>query len=53
MSRDGVPVAITTIEASAQGIDQLMWFLRLSKLAAISLAGQKLSDSYRAGQEAA
>jgi RNA polymerase sigma-70 factor (ECF subfamily) len=36
VSRDGVPVAITTIDASAQGIDQIMWFLRPSKLAAIS-----------------
>jgi RNA polymerase sigma-70 factor (ECF subfamily) len=36
MSRDGVPVAFATIEASSQGIDQIMWILRPSKLAAIS-----------------
>ncbi len=30
--RDGVPVTLGTIDASAQGIDQIMWFLRPSKL---------------------
>jgi RNA polymerase sigma-70 factor (ECF subfamily) len=28
MSRDGVPVALATIDASAQGIDQIMWIMR-------------------------
>jgi len=32
VSRDGVPVTLGTIDASAQGIDQIMWFLRPSKL---------------------
>jgi RNA polymerase sigma-70 factor (TIGR02957 family) len=36
--RDGAPVAVTTIDASAQGIDQIMWFMRPSKLAAMSTA---------------
>jgi RNA polymerase sigma-70 factor (TIGR02957 family) len=35
LSRDGIPVALATIDASAQGIDQVMWILRPSKLAAI------------------
>jgi RNA polymerase sigma-70 factor (TIGR02957 family) len=38
--RDGVPIALATIDASAQGIDQIMWILRPSKLAAISVAKQ-------------
>src|SRR5882762_4487860 len=33
--RDGVPIKLT-IDASAQGINEIMWFLRPSKLAAIS-----------------
>lgn len=44
MSRDGVPVALATIDASAQGIDQIMWIMRPSKLAAISKSGQRLDD---------
>src|SRR5882724_8959865 len=44
VSRDGVPVALTTVNASAQGIDQIMWFLRPSKLVGISKSGQRLSD---------
>jgi RNA polymerase sigma-70 factor (TIGR02957 family) len=36
MSRDGVAIALATIDASAQGIDQIMWIMRPSKLAAIS-----------------
>jgi hypothetical protein len=35
MSRDGVPVALATIDASAEGIDQIMWIMRPSKLVAI------------------
>ena len=27
MSRSGVPAALATVEASAQGIDQIMWFM--------------------------
>jgi RNA polymerase sigma-70 factor (TIGR02957 family) len=36
--RDGVPIGLT-IDASAQGINEIMWFLRPSKLAAISKSG--------------
>jgi RNA polymerase sigma-70 factor (ECF subfamily) len=53
VSRDGVPVALTTIDASAQGIDQIVWILRPSKLAAISKSGQRLSDGYAPGPAAA
>ena len=40
MSRDGAAVALATIDASAQGIDQIMWIMRPSKLAAISKSCQ-------------
>jgi len=43
-SRDAVPVALTTIDASAQAIDQIVWILRPSKLVGISKSGQRLSD---------
>jgi RNA polymerase sigma-70 factor, ECF subfamily len=36
LSRDGIPIALATIDASAEGIDQIMWIMRPSKLAAIS-----------------
>jgi RNA polymerase sigma-70 factor (TIGR02957 family) len=36
LSRVGILVALATIDASAQGIDQIMWILRPSKLAGIS-----------------
>ena len=42
VSRDDVPVALTTIDASAQGIDQIMWILRPSKLVGISNSDQRL-----------
>jgi len=37
ISRDGEAVALATIDASDQGVDQIMWFMRPSKLAGISL----------------
>src|SRR6516162_9656442 len=40
--RDGVPLGIT-IDASEQGINEIMWFLRPSKLAAISKANRAMS----------
>jgi Sigma-70, region 4 len=43
VSRDGVPFALT-IDASTQGIDQIMWILRPSKLAAISRSRQRLGE---------
>ena len=42
MSRNGIPSALATIDASAEGIDQIMWILRPSKLAAISAARLKV-----------
>jgi len=36
MSRNNIPVALTTIDASAEGIDRIMWIMRPSKLAAIT-----------------
>src|SRR5258707_6031129 len=39
--RDGVPIGLT-IDASAQGINEIMWFLRPSKLSAISQSLQRL-----------
>ena len=41
--RDGVPIGLT-IDASAQGINEIMWFLRPSKLAAVSKSGQRLDN---------
>lgn len=41
ISRDGIPGALGTIDASAEGIDQIMWIMRPSKLAAISAARLK------------
>jgi RNA polymerase sigma-70 factor (ECF subfamily) len=50
--RDGVPIGLT-IDASAQGISEIMWFLRPSKLVAISKSGQKMSDADAPGPAAA
>lgn len=36
VSRDGAAITLVTIEASADGIDQILWMMRPSKLAAIS-----------------
>jgi len=38
--RDGVPIGLT-IDASTQGINEIMWFLRPSKLAGISKSNKK------------
>jgi RNA polymerase sigma-70 factor (TIGR02957 family) len=35
ISRDGAAIALTTIDASAEGIVQILWIMRPSKLAAI------------------
>jgi RNA polymerase sigma-70 factor (ECF subfamily) len=53
VSRDGVPVAITTINASEQGIDEIMWFLRPSKLTAISKSRQRLDGASSSASAAA
>lgn len=42
ISRNGIAVALATIDASAQGIDQIMWILRPSKLGAVSAAQPKI-----------
>lgn len=39
VSRDDSVVALVTVGASAEGIDQILWFLRPSKLAALSTGG--------------
>jgi RNA polymerase sigma-70 factor (ECF subfamily) len=53
VSRDGVPATLGTIDASAQGIDQIMWFLRPSKLTAVSKSDQDLSEGHAPGPAAA
>jgi RNA polymerase sigma-70 factor (TIGR02957 family) len=50
--RDGVPIGLT-IDASEQGINEIMWFLRPSKLVAISRSSQGLSESHAPGSAAA
>ena len=53
VSRGGVPATLGTIDASAQGIDQIMWFLRPSKLTAVAKSGQDLSEGHAPGPAAA
>jgi RNA polymerase sigma-70 factor (ECF subfamily) len=52
MSRDGTPVALSTIDASAHGISQIMWLMRPSKLAAVSKSGQRVGESGLPGLQA-
>lgn len=40
VSRNGVPVMLGAIDASEQGINEIMWYLRPSKLTAVSRSGQ-------------
>lgn len=49
MSRNGVPVMLGVIDASEQGINEIMWFMRPSKLAAVSRSGQRLAEGYPSG----
>jgi RNA polymerase sigma-70 factor (ECF subfamily) len=42
LSRGGIPVTLAAIDASAEGIDQIMWIMRPSKLAAISTPRPKI-----------
>ena len=53
VSRDGLPVALTTIDASEQGIDQIVWILRPSKLGGITKSGQRVSEGHAPGPAAA
>jgi RNA polymerase sigma-70 factor (ECF subfamily) len=43
LMRDGIASALATVDASAEGIDQILWFMRPSKLAAVSGSGQRMS----------
>ena len=43
--RDGIPVVFATVEASALGIDQILWIMRPSKLAAVSKSGRIVGQS--------
>ena len=38
--RDDVPVALVAVDASSEGIDQIMWIMRPSKLAALAKPGK-------------
>jgi hypothetical protein len=40
ISRNGEAVSLVTVSASAQGIDQIMWIMRPSKLTAVSHLSQ-------------
>jgi RNA polymerase sigma-70 factor (TIGR02957 family) len=40
--RECAAVALATIDASERGIDQIMWLMRPSKLAAVSKSGQRV-----------
>ena len=46
--RNGIVVALATIDASEQGIHQIMWLMRPSKLAALSRSRQSTSGLYAA-----
>lgn len=50
--REGAAVALAAIDASAPGINRIMWFMRPSKLNAVSKSGQSLSESYPPGPAA-
>ena len=47
--RNGIPVMLGTIDASAEGIHEIMWFMRPSKLAAVSRSIQSVGERYPAG----
>lgn len=53
MSREGVPVALSTVDASVDGINQIMWIMRPSKLAAILRSGNASNNTTVAGSSAA
>jgi RNA polymerase sigma-70 factor (ECF subfamily) len=46
MFRNGIPVALATIDASERGIHQIMWLMRPSKLAAVSKSGRRVVEPY-------
>jgi RNA polymerase sigma-70 factor (ECF subfamily) len=43
---------LATIDASEQGINEMMWFLRPSKLTAVSRSGQSVAERYPSGPAA-
>jgi len=43
MLRAGNPVALSTVDASAEGIDQIMWIMRPSKVAALAKSRQAVA----------
>jgi len=45
ISRDNVPVTLMAIDASGEGIHEIMWFLRPSKIAAIARSGNTTGES--------
>src|ERR1044072_12761 len=51
ISRDGVIVGLATIDASEQGINQVLLMMRPSKLTAISLSLPERPDSHLKGSE--
>lgn len=48
--RDGVPFGLT-IDVSAQGINEIMWFLRPSKLVAVSKSTKAGPDFVSSGRK--
>jgi RNA polymerase sigma-70 factor (TIGR02957 family) len=52
LSRDGVAVTLATIDASEQGVEQIMWFMRPSKLAGILLPRYGLTHGQTSDSEA-
>ena len=53
MLRDGAPVALATVDASEQGINQIIWIMRPSKLAAIVNSRQGWGNGAGTGPAAA
>lgn len=45
MTRDGECAGLASVEASEEGIDQILWFMRPSKLPRSSLSGQQLRSA--------
>jgi hypothetical protein len=52
MLRNGTPVVLVTLNASAEGIDQILSIMRPSKLAAVSTSGQRVGEPYPPGPAA-
>jgi RNA polymerase sigma-70 factor (ECF subfamily) len=53
VTRDGIPATLGTIDASHEGIHEIMWFLRPSKLAAVANPSKKNGHTQAAGVPAA